>query len=223
MKKVLEIHGISKSFGPCKVLDDITLTIRHGEIVALMGPSGCGKTTLLRIIAGLEFKDEGELLIDGQESSSIDPYHRHVACIFQNADDVFPWDTVYRNISFDAEKSTRHDRGGDLTVDQVVRICAAEVKLTHRLFAKGRTLSGGERQRVSLAQALAARPKLLLADEPLSNLDEPLRDEMVMMMRRFFEKHRMSVLYVTHSKHEAEAVAHRVLRFNEGRLQLEHI
>lgn len=210
-----EVSGLSKKYeGGHEVFVDLNLSIGRGEILAVMGPSGCGKTTLLRCLAGLEYHQAGRVMLDGRDVTEIDPYHRHMALIAQNASDVFPWLSAKDMIMAAARK--RHHltslRSVDMTkvVEDHARLASLPLDVLNH---KGRTLSGGQKQRLSLARVLAERPALVLADEPLSNLDETLADQLVDEMRQFFKLNKMTVLYVTHSAVEAKRIADRVVQF----------
>jgi multiple sugar transport system ATP-binding protein len=207
---MLKIEGVSKTFGSQKVLDNISFNIRRGEIVVLTGPSGCGKTTLLHIIAGLICPDRGIVEVDYRSVFALDPYNSEVSMVFQGAADVFPWSTPREIIGFGIRKGRDRQGAAAYAVQDYVRL----VHLPERLLdQKGRTLSGGERQRVSLARALAERPKFLLVDEPLSNLDTPLRRTLAAELRGIFEESGTGVVYVTHDLDEANVIGHRVLDF----------
>lgn len=206
---MLRTEGVSKTFGSQKVLDNFSLRVEPGEIVVLTGPSGCGKTTLLRSIAGLIRPDRGSVEVDGHDVFARDPYRSEVSMVFQGAADVFPWSTARKIIGFGIKKGKQRH-----SAIEGVREYARIVHLPERLLdQKGRTLSGGERQRVSLARALAERPKFLLVDEPLSNLDTSLRRLLAKELRGIFEESRIGVVYVTHDLDEAGIIGHRVLDF----------
>src|SRR6266540_5389439 len=169
----LELRGISKTFGDTIAVDDLSLSIEPGEFVSILGPSGCGKTTTLRLIAGFERPDTGRILIGGQDLTHVPPQRRNIGVVFQSYA-LFPHMTVAENVAFGLEM-----RG----VDAAER--TRRVGETLELVGLGaftgrfpRQLSGGQQQRVALARALVIRPQILLLDEPLSNLDAKLREEM---------------------------------------------
>lgn len=214
-KNRLHICNLTKRFAERSVLQSISLQIAANEIVAIQGPSGCGKSTLLRVIAGLEPADDGDVLVDGKSVLTIDPFYRQVAMIFQSAVEVFPWATVEQNIVPALQKRRR-----TITDTQPLRAAVLEVMEWARLpvaklTQRAGTLSGGEKQRLSLARVLAERPLVLLADEPLANLDPQLKSQLVEEMRSFFKQQNMTVLYVTHDQAEAEAIADRVVTIHD--------
>jgi multiple sugar transport system ATP-binding protein len=207
------IDRISKFFGAAKALDAIALTIADGEFVALLGPSGCGKTTLLRIIAGLETRSEGRVLIGDRDVSDLRPADRGLAMVFQNYA-VFPHMTVFENVAFGL-------RTKNVPEDKVKRNVARAAELLHiepyleRYPAK---LSGGQRQRVAVARALAVEPAVLLMDEPLSNLDALLRLEMRADLKKVLQEAGTTTVYVTHDQTEAMGLADRIAVMQAGKL-----
>ncbi len=210
-----EIRGLSKQYERGRhVFVDVNLSIKRGEILAVMGPSGCGKTTLLRCLAGLEDHQSGRVRLGGRDVTDVDPYHRGMALIAQSADDVFPWLSARETIAAAARKrhylTSAHSVDMNKVVEDHARLASLPLDV---LRQKGRTLSGGQKQRLSLARVLAERPTLVLADEPLSNLDETLTDQLIGEMRQFFKVNGMTVLYVTHSAVEANRIADRVVPF----------
>lgn len=187
----IHLKKISKSFGTNRILDDIDLEIRHGEFISLLGPSGCGKTTLLRIIAGLEQPDSGDLLIGGVKSLDVSPSDRNIAMVFQSYA-LYPHMTVKENIQLPLRmrelswfqrlpfihyinKTTRLKRR---SIEDRVLSVANKLHLTNHLNHKPSELSGGQRQRVALGRGMVRKPRMFLLDEPLSNLDAQLRTQM---------------------------------------------
>lgn len=212
MAKV-EFENISKTFGPTAALTNISICIDDGEFLVIVGPSGCGKSTLLRLVAGLESPDSGRILIDGVDVTSKSPKERGVAMVFQSYA-LYPHWTVYDNIAF----PLKIRRLAKLALDQRVRTIADSLQLTSQLGKRPKELSGGQRQRVALGRAIAADPKIFLFDEPLSNLDAPLRAD----MRREIVSRQKSLaktsLYVTHDQTEALTMADRMVLLDAGRI-----
>jgi len=208
---LLDIHGVSRSFGDVRALDDVSLQIHENEFFALLGPSGCGKTTLLRVIAGFEQPDSGSVTLDGVDLLPIPPEKRAVNLMFQSYA-LFPHMTVERNVAYGlvCEKLPR----AEITerVDEVLRT----VGLTDKRSALPRELSGGQRQRVALARAIVKRPRLLLLDEPLSALDRKIRGEMQMELKRLQHEVGITFVVVTHDQDEAMSLADRVAVMDEG-------
>jgi ABC-type sugar transport system ATPase subunit len=188
--------------------------VEPGELVAVLGASGSGKSTLLRAIAGLEPADAGRVLIDGHDQARVAPARRGVAMVFQSFA-LFPHLSVERNIAF----GLRARGEPAAVVAERVRETAGALRLEELLARRPGELSGGERQRVALARALAARPRLLLLDEPLSNLDAQLRVSTRAEIRRVQEATGVTTLYVTHDQSEALALGHRVAVLREGRVE----
>jgi ABC-type sugar transport system ATPase subunit len=203
-----------RRFGAVEALRAIDLAVEPGELVAVLGASGSGKSTLLRAIAGLEPADEGRVLIDGADQAKVPPARRGVAMVFQSFA-LFPHLSVERNIAF----GLRARGEPDGTIAERVRETAGALRLDGLLDRRPGELSGGERQRVALARALAARPRLLLLDEPLSNLDTQLRVSTRAEIRRVQEQSGVTTLHVTHDQGEALALGHRVAVLREGRVE----
>jgi len=214
----LELSNLSKAYGQLPVVDDVCLQLERGELVTLLGPSGCGKTTTLRMIAGFLDPSGGSILVDGKEISSprrcLPPEHRGMSMIFQSYA-IWPNMTVAQNVGFGlgvrkvpaAEMRQRVDR-----MLEVVKLGA----LAQRYPAE---LSGGQQQRVALARAMIVRPEVLLLDEPLSNLDANLREEMATEIRRLHDEFRFTTVYVTHDQAEAMTISDRIAVLNHGRLE----
>jgi multiple sugar transport system ATP-binding protein len=208
------VERLARRFGAVEALRGIELSVEPGELVAVLGASGSGKSTLLRAIAGLEPADGGRVLIDGQDQARVPPARRGVAMVFQSFA-LFPHLSVERNIAFGLRA-----RGEPANiVAERVRETAGALRLDGLLDRRPGELSGGERQRVALARALAARPRLLLLDEPLSNLDAQLRVSTRTEIRRVQEATGVTTLYVTHDQSEALALGHRVAVLHEGRVE----
>ena len=201
-----------RRFGRVEALRGVDLVVEPGELVALLGASGSGKSTLLRTIAGLEQADAGRVLIDGGNQASVPPPRRGVAMVFQSFA-LFPHLSVERNIGFGLRARREPDTA------ERIREAARAVRLDGVLDRRPGELSGGERQRVALARALAARPRLLLLDEPLSNLDAQLRASTRTEIRFLQERTGVTALYVTHDQDEALALGHRVAVLRDGRIE----
>jgi len=208
---VLEVRGLTKRFGEVTAVADFSLAVADGETVALLGPSGCGKTTVLRMIAGLEQPDAGQVLLAGRDATGWPPERRGVGLVFQSYA-LFPHLSVGANVAY----GLRFRRG----VDRVARVeeLLSLVGLSGYERRKPHQLSAGQQQRVALARALAPEPGILLLDEPLSALDAALRKELRAELRALLGKLGMTALYVTHDQEEALALADRVTVMREGRL-----
>jgi iron(III) transport system ATP-binding protein len=213
----LRIKNLIKKFGEVKAADNFCLDIDEGEFVALVGPSGCGKTTTLRCIAGFIDPDDGEIMLNDRVISTnkfvLPPEQRNMAMVFQSYA-VWPHKTVYKNISFGLElrklpKSEVRDR---------VMKSLELTKLTGLGNRYPNELSGGQQQRVALARGLVVEPDVLLLDEPLSNLDAILREEMRFDLREIQQKLKITSIYVTHDQTEAMVIADRIVVMNEGRI-----
>ncbi len=211
---MLHLQGISKSFSKEKILTNINLEIQDSEFIVLVGPSGCGKTTLIRTIAGLEKQDSGQIILDGKDIGSLKPSERNLSMVFQNYA-LYPHKTVYENIAFPLKIEGLNKK----EIDQKTKAIAEKLRLDKLLKRKPKELSGGQRQRVALARSMVKNPKIFLLDEPLSNLDAQLRQE---MRREIFELHKLTkaiFVYVTHDQIEALTLAQRVVVLNQGEIQ----
>ena len=209
----VELREISKRFGQTLVVDRMTLQIYTGEFFALLGPSGCGKTTTLRIIAGFERPDSGELFIKGQHVTTAPPQERDVNLVFQHYA-LFPHLTVEQNVAFGLEmqrlpRALIRERVGRAL--ELVRLSGLGSRLPHQL-------SGGQQQRVALARALVTEPSVLLLDEPLGALDLKLRQEMQLELKRLQRELKITFLYVTHDQEEALKMSDRVAVMHNGRV-----
>lgn len=209
----VRLVGVTKRFGDLIAVDHLTLTAEPGEITTLLGPSGCGKTTTLRVLAGFYIPEEGEVYVGDELITDLPPFRRPTRTVFQNYA-LFPHMTVHKNVAFglDIEKSPRDDR--HRRVDEALEL----VGLGGLGDRQPGQLSGGQQQRVALARALVTRPKLLLLDEPLSNLDAKLRVEMREEIRRLQRSLGITVVYVTHDQEEALSLSDQIAVMNKGKL-----
>src|SRR5919106_760179 len=210
----LSLRGVTKSYGSAPAVSDLTLDVEDGELVVLVGPSGCGKTTTLRMIAGLEEVDEGEILIDDRPITTAAPSERDVAMVFQSYA-LFPHMTVFDNLAFAPAARRRPAEEIKRTVGEV----ATALRLNTLLGRRPRQLSGGERQRVALGRALIRRPSVFLMDEPLSNLHLKLRETMRIELGRLHQELGVTTIYVTHDQAEAMTLSTRLAVMRGGRLQ----
>ena len=206
----IDARGVDKAFGRTRAVDGATLSVPHGELVALLGPSGSGKTTLLRVIAGFEEPDAGRVAIAGRpvagDGAWVEPEHRRIGMVFQDGA-LFPHLTVERNVAFGASRRER------------VAECLDLVGLAGRAGSFPHELSGGERQRVALARALAADPEVVLLDEPFASLDAGLRDALRAEVAGILREAGTSALLVTHDQAEALSLAGTVAVMREGRVE----
>ena len=205
------IDHVSKHFGDFVALDDINFVIKPGEFFSLLGPSGCGKTTLLRIIAGFEFPDDGVVLFDDKNVIPLSPDKRPSNTVFQTYA-LFPHMSVYENVAFPLRlKKLPKDE-----IDRKVREYVHLVQLDQHIHKKPNQLSGGQKQRVAIARALINEPKVLLLDEPLSALDAKLRANLLIDLDRLHDQIGITFIYVTHDQSEALSVSDRIAVMNQG-------
>lgn len=214
----IQIQGITKKFGNFTALNQVHLEIRSGELVALLGPSGSGKTTLLRIIAGLEFAEEGQVLFHGDNVSGQKVKDRGVGFVFQHYA-LFRHMTVFENIAFGLRVRPKPSRPSESAIHNKVLELLKLIRLEGMASRFPSQLSGGQRQRVALARALAIEPKMLLLDEPFGALDAKVRKELRQWLRDLHSKLHMTSVFVTHDQEEALEVADRIVVMNEGRIE----
>lgn len=213
----VHIKKVHKAFGAVEVLHGISLDIRSGEFVSLLGASGCGKTTLLRIVAGLESVTSGNVEIDGRDVTGLPPEQRDIAMMFQSYA-LLPHLSVAENVRF----PLRMRRIGTVSEQrEKVREALETVQLGHLADRRPRQLSGGQQQRVAFARAIVSRPKVLLLDEPLSNLDARLREDMQVELIDIHKRLGLTTLFVTHDQEEALSLSDRVILINEGNIEQE--
>ena len=210
----IQLKHVSKAWGNTKGLDDINLSIEPGSFCVLLGPSGCGKSTTLRIIAGLESATQGQVIVDGKDVTNQPPAQRGIAMVFQNYA-LFPHLSVADNITFGL--SVRKVEAGETA--RRLASTADLLGLEKLLDRKPSQLSGGQQQRVALGRALVAQAKVCLMDEPLSNLDAQLRQEMRLELRDLQQSLGLTVVYVTHDQTEAMSMADQVVLLNKGRIE----
>ena len=211
---IIEIRGLSKSFGQVHAVNEVDLDIFEGEFITLLGPSGSGKTTVLRMIAGFEKPDSGQIFLRGRDVSALPPYERDVNTVFQDYA-LFPHMNVISNIEYGlrvkgVDKSDRHQRAMQALL---------QVRLEGYENRKPAQLSGGQRQRVALARALVNRPSVLLLDEPLGALDLKLREQMQIELKELQRAVGITFIFVTHDQEEALTMSDRIAVFNHGRIE----
>jgi sulfate/thiosulfate transport system ATP-binding protein len=214
----IEVRAVTKSFGSFVAVQDVSLTVPTGELVALLGPSGSGKTSLLRIIAGLERADQGQVLFEGEDATVRDVRHRGVGFVFQHYA-LFRHMTVFENVAFGLRVRPRARRPPDATIRAKVRDLLKLVQLDWLGDRYPSQLSGGQRQRVALARALAVEPRVLLLDEPFGSLDAKVRQELRRWLRRLHDEIRVTSVFVTHDQEEALEVSDRIVVMNKGKVE----
>jgi sulfate/thiosulfate transport system ATP-binding protein len=210
----IDITGVRKTYGDFVALDDVSLSIPTGQLTALLGPSGGGKSTLLRVIAGLETADTGEVTIEGVNATKLPPQKRNVGFVFQHYA-VFKHMTVAKNVAFGMEIRKKPKNEIAARVDELLRLVHLS-QFSHRLPSQ---LSGGQRQRMALARALAVEPTVLLLDEPFGALDAKVRKELRDWLRRLHDEVHVTTVFVTHDQEEAMEVADEIVVINEGRVE----
>ena len=207
----VELQQVVKRFKDVVAVERLNLTVREGEFFTLLGPSGCGKTTILRMIAGFYHPSEGRILFDGNDVTDLPPHRRDTGMVFQNYA-LFPHMTVMENVAFGLQVRKRPKDEIKRRVEEAL----AQVRLAGYGERRISQLSGGQQQRVALARALVIRPRILLLDEPLSNLDARLRDEMRAEIIRLQRSLGITTVYVTHDQTEALSMSDRIAVFNQG-------
>jgi multiple sugar transport system ATP-binding protein len=210
----IEIIHVSKSFGPTRVIDDVSLEVRANEFVVFLGPSGCGKSTLLRMIAGLETVDAGEIRIGGRRVDPLPPGERGVAMVFQHYA-LYPHMTVRENMSFGL-RNVRMDAG---EIVRRVANAAKMLEIEELLDRKPTQISGGQRQRAAIGRAIVKEPRLFLFDEPLSNLDAALRVRTRLELAQLHQRVDAAIIFVTHDQVEAMTLANRIVVMNKQRIE----
>jgi iron(III) transport system ATP-binding protein len=213
-KIAITVEGVAVRFGDNEALCSVSLSVAPGELLLLLGPSGCGKSTLLRSIAGFVTPQAGRVLFDGEDVTHLPPHRRHIGMVFQSFA-LFPHLSVGENVAF----GLREQRRPRDEITERIERALSDVKMGGFSGRRVDQLSGGEQQRVALARALVTRPRCLLLDEPLSNLDAGLRHSMREEIRRVCKEHGLTTLYVTHDQKEALAIADRIAVMKCGRLE----
>ena len=214
----IQIQNVSKKYGSFQALEDVSVHIQSGELVALLGPSGSGKTSLLRVIAGLETTDVGDILFDGQSITNQHPKERNVGFVFQHYA-LFRHMTVFDNIAYGLKVRPRKYRPSKKEITEKVMELLHLVKLENFSDRYPTQLSGGQRQRVALARALAVEPKVLLLDEPFGALDAKVRKELRRWLRKLHDEFHITSIFVTHDQEEALDVADRIVVMNNGKIE----
>jgi len=210
----LALNGLTKHYGSALALDDLSLGIERGQCLVLLGPSGCGKTTILNLVAGFLAPDSGRIVLDGTDITSQPPHRRDMGMVFQDYA-LFPHMTLCENVAF----GLRMRGVGGTERMRRSEVALAAVGLADFIGRRPGQLSGGQRQRVALARALVIRPRLLLFDEPLSNLDAQLRDQLRTEIRAVLDSAGITAIFVTHDQSEALALADRIALLRGGRLE----
>ncbi len=214
----IEIRNVRKNFGSFSALNDVSLDVPSGELVALLGPSGCGKTTLLRIIAGLETPDSGSIHFYGADATAREVREREVGFVFQHYA-LFRHMTVFENVAFGLRVRPKKTRPNEVEIKRRVHELLNLVQLDWLGDRYPPQLSGGQRQRIALARALAVEPKVLLLDEPFGALDAKVRKELRRWLRRLHDDLHITSIFVTHDQEEALEVADRIVVINKGQIE----
>lgn len=209
----VELHSITKKFGGVTALNGVSFSVRDGEFFVLLGQTGAGKTTTLRVIAGLEKQNEGDVVFDGAVMNGVTPAERDTAFVFQYYS-LYPTMTVYNNLAFPLRAPGRNL--DESQIKQRVEEAAERVRISHLLQRNTRNLSGGEMQRVALGRALVRKPRIFLMDEPLSNLDAKLREALRIELGSLQREVHSTTLFVTHDQIEAMTMADRVGVLRDG-------
>ena len=210
----LALHGLRKTFGAVVAVDDVSLEAAPGEFLSLLGPSGCGKSTVLRMVAGLVEPDAGAIVLAGRDITRVPVHRRNLGLVFQSYA-LFPHMTVFENVAFGLRRRRVAEAELRSRVERVLEL----VRLDQLGARHPRELSGGQQQRVALARALVTEPSVLLLDEPLSNLDALLRDEMRVELKRLQERLGATMIFVTHDQAEALTLSDRVVVMDRGRVE----
>ena len=210
---ILKVKNLSKNFGKVKAVQDVTFEATEGKVLSLLGPSGCGKTTTLRCIAGFENPDQGEIYLDNRKITPFPPEKRGIGMVFQNYA-LWPHMTVYGNLAFGLQikKVPKPE------IDKRIKIVLSMVQLDGYESRYPRQMSGGQQQRIAMARALVFEPEIMLLDEPLSNLDAKLREEMRFEFTELQRKLGITAIYVTHDQAEALVISDKIVILNHGKI-----
>lgn len=214
MNRFLELKNLRKSFSGHLVVDIPGLDIRKGEIISILGPSGCGKTTLLRLLAGFEYADEGQILFEGHDIGDLAPHDRKFNTVFQNYA-LFPHLTVYENIAFGLRMEKVEKSEIEKSVKKMLQMAQLET-MAHKYPSQ---ISGGQKQRVAIARALVLQPNILLLDEPLAALDLKLRQRMLLELDLIHDEVGITFIFITHDQSEAMSISDRIAVMNNGRIE----
>ena len=214
----IRIQQLSRRFGSYQALNKVSLDIATGELLALLGPSGCGKTTLLRIIAGLESADQGQIYLNKTDATHTPVRERGIGFVFQNYA-LFPSMTVAENVAFGLKVLPKRERPSKAAIGVAVAELLERVQLSAFAQRYPAQLSGGQRQRVALARALAIKPQVLLLDEPFGALDAKVRKELRQWLRSLHHELDVTTVFVTHDQDEAAEVADRIVVMNQGQIE----
>ncbi len=210
----LSVQGLCKCYDEKSVLNKISFDVRNGEFLSVLGPSGCGKTTLLRILIGLEKQNEGKILIDGQDVSSLKPNERGMGIIFQNYA-LFPNMTVLQNVEY----ALKLDKKTKNTSRELAERTLDQIGMMEHKDKKPNQLSGGQQQRVAIARTLALNPKVILLDEPISALDVTNREIMKKELKDIQKKFHSTMIFITHEQEEAFYLADRIMIMSDGKIE----
>ncbi len=214
---MLEVRNVSKSFGAVRAIKELSFSVKKGELFVLLGPTGAGKTTTLRLIAGLEQPDQGQIFIDNEDFTKVSISNRDVAFVFQQYS-LYPHYTVFQNMAFPLKSPSRKAKWPKDKVRARVEEIARLLRIEKKLGNKATQLSGGEMQRVAIGRALVRNPRIFLMDEPLSSLDAKLREEFRVELKRIQIELEATILYVTHDQVEALTMADKIGVMSEGEL-----
>ncbi|HEH9661195.1 TPA: spermidine/putrescine ABC transporter ATP-binding protein PotA [Pasteurella multocida] len=213
-KPIIELRSITKSYGDKTIIENFNLTINNGEFLTILGPSGCGKTTVLRLLAGLEELDSGNIILDGEDITHVPAEQRHVNTVFQSYS-LFPHMTIFENVAFGLRMQKVPNEEIKPRVLEALRM----VQLEEYAYSKPAQLSGGQQQRIAIARAVVNKPKVLLLDESLSALDYKLRKQMQNELKALQRKLGITFIFVTHDQEEALTMSDRIIVLRKGHIQ----